>query len=109
MLFRSNAQCSFRHNISEIKNFYKKRNKTKVDKYVEILSFLSNSDNKLNDILEEINNEESANNDFYANDILVSTGIFNYKFVGDLYEAVSFGNPIIEKHIVAELVKHYKQ
>ena len=104
-----NAQCSFRHNISEIKNFYKKRNKTKVDKYVEILSFLSNSDNKLNDILEEINNEESANNDFYANDILVSTGIFNYKFVGDLYEAVSFGNPIIEKHIVAELVKHYKQ
>lgn len=103
-----NDFCTFRKNINNIKSFYKDRNKTKHNKYLEIVSSLLDTDNNLDKTMHNINDVESENNDYYANDIIVSSGIFKYIFDCDCYEAKCYGNPIIEKHIVPKLVKNSK-
>jgi len=94
--------CNYLTNIISFINLYKKRSPDKLQKYLEIIRLLSSSDNDKSRIYSDINDFISETNDYYANDIIVSSGIFKIDF-DNYYEAKGFGNLIIEKYIMPKL------
>ncbi len=100
--------CNYLANIISFINFYKKRSPDKLQKYLEIIKLLSSSDNDKSRIYFDINDCISETNDYYANDIIVSSGIFKIDF-DCYYEAKGFGNPIIKRYIMPKLYRTIKK